>query len=93
MRGKSIVRRTPSHEAGGAGVGREHLGDEDLRRISRQLDKEDHSEPDRQHHRLAPRIGPEQPEQGGEKKGGDSFVRITRWPGRGGAEKAQRSIE
>ena len=68
MRGKSIVRRTPSHESGGAGVGREHLGDEDLRRISRQLDKEDHSEPDRQHHRLAPRIGPEQPEQGGEKK-------------------------
>jgi hypothetical protein len=61
--------------------------------ISRQLDKEDHSEPDRQHHPLAPRIGPEQPEQGGEKKGGDSFFRITRWPGRGGAEKAQRSIE
>ena len=56
-------------------------------------DGEDHSESDRQHHRLAPRIGPEQLEQGGEKKGGDSFVRITRWPGRGGAEKAQRSIE
>jgi IS5 family transposase len=28
-------------------------------------------------HRLAPRIGPEQPEQGGEKKGGDPELRAT----------------
>ena len=34
-------------------------------------DGEDHPESDRQHHPLAPRIGPEQPEYGGQEKGGD----------------------
>src|ERR1700732_2052875 len=48
-------------KTGGAGVGREHLGDEDLRRISRQLDEEDHSEPDRQHHPLAPALAQSSP--------------------------------
>jgi hypothetical protein len=33
-------------------------------------DGEDHPESDRQHHPLAPRIGPEQPEYGGQEKGG-----------------------
>src|SRR6516225_9314050 len=63
--------RLAQPEAGGAGVGREHLGDEHLRGIAGQLREEYHAKADPQHRRLASRIGPGQPEDAGQDEGDD----------------------
>ena len=54
-------------EARRAGIGREHLGSEDLRRVAGKLGEEDHPEADDQQHRIGRRAG----EGGGEHPGED----------------------